>query len=140
MIERTLSLIKPDAIKRNLSGKINAIIEERGLKIIAQKMMKLTDFEARKFYKEHEGKPFFESLVKFMTSGRVVAQVLYGEDAIARYIRIIGKTTFIEADEGTIRRMFATSIQENCVHGSDSKESAEREIHFFFAEKDIFCD
>ncbi len=140
MIERTLSIIKPDAVKRNLSGKINSILEEKGLKIVAQKMIKLTDFEARKFYKEHEGKEFFEPLVSFMTSGRIIVQVLSGENAITNYRKIMGKTNFQEAEEGTIRRLFATSIRENCVHGSDSPTSADREIHFFFAEKDIFSE
>lgn len=138
MIERTLSIIKPDAVRRNLSGKINSIFEQNGLRIVAQKMIKLTKEQAEAFYKEHEGKEFFEPLVKFMTSYPIIVQVLEGEDAIKKNRKIMGKTNYLEAEEGTIRKLFATSTRENCVHGSDSPESAEREINFFFNKLEIF--
>lgn len=137
MIERTLSIIKPDAVRRQLSGKINAIFEENGLKIVAQKMILLTKAQAERFYMEHYGKPFYESLVSFMISGPVVVQVLQGENAIIRNREIMGKTNKDEAAEGTIRKLFATSIQENCVHGSDSLNSVKGEISFFFSETEI---
>lgn len=137
MIERTLSIIKPDAIKRQLAGKINAVFQENGLKIIAQKMIWLTKDQAEKFYAEHKGKSFFEPFVNFMISLPVVVQVFEGENVIARHREIMGKTNPNEAAEGTIRKLFATSVQENCVHGSDSTDSAKREISFFFAETEI---
>lgn len=138
MIERTLSIIKPDAVRRNLIGKINSKFEENGLKIVAQKMIFLTTDQAKKFYAEHEGKEFFEPLVKFMTSGPIVVQVLQGENAISKNREIMGKTNFVEAAEGTIRKLYATSVRENCVHGSDSPSNANREISFFFSETEIF--
>ncbi len=138
MIERTLSILKPDAVKRNLTGKINSKFEENGLKIVAQKMIMLTEKNAMKFYAEHDGKDFFQPLIRFMTSGPIVVQVLEGEDAIAKNREIMGKTNVAEAKEGTIRKMYATSVRENCVHGSDSTESAVREINFFFSETEIF--
>lgn len=137
-MERTLSIIKPDAMKKNITGKINAMFEEKGLKIIAQKMIKLTREQAREFYIEHKEKPFYEALVEFMVSTPVVVQVLEGENAILKNREIMGKTNYIEAAEGTIRKLYATSIQENCVHGSDSATSAEREISFFFNKLEIF--
>lgn len=138
MIERTLSILKPDAVRRNLIGKINSKFEENGLKIVAQKMVMLTKQHAEKFYMEHSEKPFYEDLVKFMTSGPIVVQVLEGENAIARNRELMGKTNFKEADDGTIRKMYATSIQENCVHGSDSLNSVDKEIGFFFSQIEIF--
>ena len=111
---------------------------ENGLKIVAQKMIKLTKEQAESFYQEHKGKEFFDPLVEFMTSGPVIVQVLEGEDAIKKNRKIMGKTNYVEAEEGTIRKMFATSIRENCVHGSDSPENAKREISFFFSELEIF--
>ena len=138
VVVRTLSLIKPDAVRRNLIGKINAKFEENGLKIVAQKMILLTREQAEKFYMEHREKPFFESLINFMTSGPIVAQVLAGENAILKNRDIMGKTNKDEAAEGTIRKMYATSIQENCVHGSYSLNSVGREIAFFFSETEIF--
>lgn len=138
MIEKTLSIIKPDAVKKNLTGKINSIFEGNNLKIVAQKMVQLTKSEAEKFYAEHNGKPFFPGLVTFMTSGPIVVQVLQGENAILKNRELMGKTNFVEAAEGTIRKMYAASIQENCVHGSDSITSAEREVSFFFSALEIF--
>lgn len=136
-MERTLSIIKPDATARNISGKVNAMIEDAGLKIIAQKLIRLTVPQAEEFYQEHKDKAFFTSLVDFMTSAPVVVQVLEGEDAIARYHKIMGATNPAVAEEGTIRRTFALSIDKNTVHGSDSAESAKREIGFFFSKIEI---
>ena len=136
-MERTLSIIKPDATARNISGKVNAMIEEAGLKIIAQKLIRLTASQAEEFYQEHRDKAFFTSLVDFMTSAPVVVQVLEGEDAVARYRKIMGATNPAVAEEGTIRRTFALSIDKNTVHGSDSPESAKREIGFFFSKIEI---
>ncbi len=137
-MEKTLSIIKPDATTRNLSGQINSMIEDAGLKIVAQKMIKLTPEQADGFYAEHRGKVFFENLVKFMSSAPIIVQVLAGEDAIARYRKIMGATNPAVAEEGTIRKTFALSIDKNSVHGSDSPESAAREISYFFSNIDIF--
>ena len=137
-MEYTLSIIKPDATSRNITGKINAMIEDAGLKIIAQKMIHLSKNQAEEFYAEHNGKPFFENLVKFMTSAPVVVQVLKGENAITDYRKIMGATNPAVADEGTIRKTFALSIDKNSVHGSDSVEAAAREISFFFSQTEIF--
>ena len=137
MIDRTLSILKPDAIRRGLSGKINSVFEENGLKIVAQKMILMTTEQAKKFYMEHSEKNFYNDLVKFMTSGPVIVQVLEGENAILKNRELMGKTNFAEAAEGTIRKMYATSIQENVVHGSDSLNSVGREISFFFSETEI---
>lgn len=131
-IERTLSIIKPDAVGKNLIGKICAQLEEGGLSIVASRMLRLSDAEAREFYAVHKDRPFFEDLVRFMTSGRVVAQVLEGEDAVARNRRIMGATNPAEADEGTIRNRHGSGIEANAVHGSDSPETARAEIAFFF--------
>lgn len=136
-MERTLSIIKPDATVRNISGKVNAMIEETGLKIIAQKLIRLTASQAEEFYQEHKDKAFFTSLVDFMTSAPVVVQVLEGEDAVARYRKIMGATNPAVAEEGTICKTFALSIDKNTVHGSDSAESAKREIGFFFSKIEI---
>ncbi|MBE6448420.1 MAG: nucleoside-diphosphate kinase [Alphaproteobacteria bacterium] len=136
-MERTLSIIKPDAVSRNITGKVNAMIENEGLKIVAQKMICLTTKQAEEFYAEHKGKPFFENLVGFMTSAPVVVQVLQGENAVANYRKIMGATNPAVAEEGTIRKTFALSIDKNTVHGSDSVDSAKREIGFFFSELDI---
>ncbi len=130
--ERTLSIIKPDITKSNQTGGVNALIEKAGLKIVAQKMIYLSRREAGLFYAEHYDRPFFEELVEFMVSAPVVVQVLEGEGAVATYRKIMGATNPEEADEGTIRRTFSKSIGENSVHGSDSIESAQREIGFFF--------
>ncbi len=137
-MERTLSIIKPDATTRNITGKVNAMIEDAGLKIIAQKRIILSKAQAEEFYGEHKGKVFFPSLVEIMTSAPVVVQVLEAEDAVARYRKIMGATNPAVAEEGTIRKTFALSIDKNTVHGSDSLESAEREISFFFSRIEIF--
>ena len=136
-MERTLSIIKPDATKRNLTGKINAKLEESGLRIIAQKRILMTEAQAKVFYDVHKDKPFFNSLVKSMISAPVVVQVLEGENAIIKNRKIMGATDPNEAEEGTIRREFAEGIEANCVHGSDSYENAKEEITFFFNEKEI---
>lgn len=137
MKQRTLSIIKPDATRRNLTGKINAKFEENGLRIVAQKRIQLSPVMARAFYIEHKEKPFYGSLVDFMTSGPVVVQVLEGEDAIAKNREVMGATNPEKAAEGTIRKMFAESMEANSVHGSDSEKSAAREIAFYFSECEI---
>lgn len=135
--QRTFSIIKPDATKRNLTGAINAVIENAGLRIIAQKRVHWTPAQAKKFYGEHKGKPFYDELVEFMTSGPIVVQVLEGKAAIAKYREVMGKTDPKEAADGTIRKLFAQSKGKNSVHGSDSPESAEREIAMNFKDKEI---
>ncbi|MCE2520541.1 MAG: nucleoside-diphosphate kinase [Alphaproteobacteria bacterium] len=137
MTERTLSIIKPDATRRNLTGRINAMLEEAGLRIVAQKRTRLTVDEARAFYAVHKERPFFDSLVTFMTSGPVVAQVLEGHDAVARNRGVMGATNPDQAADGTIRRVFAESVEANSVHGSDSPDNAATEIAFFFSARDI---
>ena len=132
-IERTLSIIKPDATKRNLTGKINAKFEDAGLRIIAQKRIHLSPAQAGQFYIVHKDRPFYGELVEFMASGPVVVQVLEGENAIAKNREVMGATNPANADEGTIRKEFALSVGENSVHGSDSPEAAAREIAFFFS-------
>ncbi|WP_156768672.1 nucleoside-diphosphate kinase [Wolbachia endosymbiont of Drosophila incompta] len=131
-IERTLSILKPDAVKNNITGNINSYIEQSGLKITAQKMMLLTKKQAELFYEIHKDRPFFGELVEFMTSGSVVVQVLVGENAVSKYRQIMGATDPKQADKGTIRGDFADDISENRVHGSDSLENARKEIAFFF--------
>jgi nucleoside-diphosphate kinase len=136
-VERTLSIIKPDATRRNLTGAIAARLEEAGLRIVAQRRIRLTPAQAQGFYAEHTGKSFFDDLVAFMVSGPVVVQVLEGEDAIARNRERMGATNPANAAPGTIRRDFAVSHTENTVHGSDSPASAAREIAYFFSALDI---
>ncbi len=136
-IERTLSIIKPDATRRNLTGKINAKFEERGLRIVAQKRLRLSTAMAEQFYAVHAERPFFRDLVTFMLSGPVVVQVLEGENAVATNRDIMGATNPGNAAAGTIRKEFAESIEANSVHGSDSLDNARREIAFFFAETEI---
>lgn len=136
-VERTFSIIKPDATKRNITGKINALIEGAGLRIIAQKRLKLSQQQAEGFYAVHKERPFYKSLVAFMTSGPVVVQVLEGENAVAAYREIMGATDPAAAKRGTIRKKFAVSKGENSVHGSDSPKSASREIKLFFTAKEI---
>ena len=136
-MDRTFSIIKPDATKRNLTGSINSLIEKNGLRIIAQKRIKMSIEQAEKFYVVHNDKPFFSDLVKFMTSEPVVVQVLYGENAVKKYREVMGATNPDNAEEGTIRKLFALNVQENSVHGSDSDENANIEIKFFFDEKEI---
>jgi nucleoside-diphosphate kinase len=136
-IERTLSIIKPDATRRNLTGAINDRFEKAGLRIIAQKRMRLTQDLAERFYAVHAQRPFYRSLVTFMTSGPVVVQVLEGEDAVAKNREVMGATDPAKADPGTIRKDFAESIEANSVHGSDSPENAAQEVAFFFAQAEI---
>jgi nucleoside-diphosphate kinase len=135
--ERTLSIIKPDATKRNLTGKINQKFEEAGLTIIAQKRIRLTVEQAQEFYRVHAERPFYDELTEFMASGPVVVQVLEGEGAIARNREVMGATNPADAESGTIRAEFAESVGENSVHGSDAPETAEVEIAFFFSELEI---
>jgi nucleoside-diphosphate kinase len=132
-LERTFSIIKPDATRRNLTGAINAVIEKGGLRIVAQKRLQLSRAQAEAFYAVHKERPFFASLVEFMTSGPVVVQVLEGENAVAGYREVMGATNPANAAEGTIRKLFAESIEANSAHGSDSPENAAIEIAFFFA-------
>jgi nucleoside-diphosphate kinase len=136
-IERTLSIIKPDATRRDLTGRINARFEEAGLSIVAQRRLRLTLEQARKFYEVHAERAFYDDLCQFMISGTVVAQVLEGEDAVATNREIMGATNPANAAEGTIRKDFAESVEANSVHGSDSAENAAKEISFFFSEIDI---
>ena len=136
-IERTLSIIKPDATRRNLTGKIIARFEEAGLRVIAQRRVRLTREQAEGFYKVHAERPFFDDLCRFMTSGPVVVQVLEGENAVTRNREIMGATNPAKADKGTIRKDFAESIEANSVHGSDSPDSARAEIHYFFSDVEI---
>ena len=137
MTEKTLSIIKPDAVSKNIIGKIISRFEDNGLEIIAAKLIRLSDDEASGFYAEHQGKPFFNALKDFMTSGPVFIQVLQGENAISRNRKLMGDTDPTKAEVGSIRSDFASSIDANAVHGSDSKESAKREINYFFVEEEI---
>jgi nucleoside-diphosphate kinase len=136
-VERTFSILKPDATERNLTGAINAIIEKSGLRIVAQKRVRISREQAEKFYAVHRERPFFRELVEFMISGPVVVQVLEGENAIARYREVMGATDPTKAATGTIRKIHAKSIGENSVHGSDASDTAMREITQFFAENEI---
>ena len=136
-MQRTLSIIKPDATKRNITGAINKIIEENNLAIIAQRRIKLSKDKAEGFYSVHKDKPFFKDLIEYMTSGPVIIQVLEGDNAIENYRKIMGATNPENADKGTIREKYALNIQENSVHGSDSLENANIEISYFFEEKEI---
>jgi nucleoside-diphosphate kinase len=136
-IERTLSIIKPDATRRNLTGAINAKIEAAGLRIVAQKRVKWKQADARKFYAVHAKRPFYKDLVKFMTSGPIVIQVLEGQDAVARYRAVMGATNPANAEPGTIRKEFAESLEANSVHGSDSLENARKEIKMCFKASEI---
>jgi nucleoside-diphosphate kinase len=136
-IERTLSILKPDATRRNLTGTINDRFEKAGLRIIAQKRLRLTTQMAEQFYAVHAQRPFYRSLCDFMTSGPVVVQVLEGEDAVAKNRAVMGATNPANADPGTIRKDFAESVEANSVHGSDSPENAAQEIAFFFAAIEI---
>ncbi|KXV29531.1 phosphodiesterase, partial [Gluconobacter japonicus] len=133
-LERTLSIIKPDATKRNLTGKINAVFEEAGLRIVAQKRIQLTEKQAGAFYAVHKERPFYGSLVSSMIAEPVVVQVLQAENAVAKHREVMGATNPADAAEGTVRKLYAESIEANSVHGSDSLENAKNEIAFFFAE------
>jgi len=136
-IERTFSIIKPDAVKKNVIGGIVAKLEAGGLRVVASRMTRLTETQARAFYAVHKDRPFYGDLVKFMTEGPVVVQVLEGENAIARNREIMGATNPEKADEGTIRKAFGTNIERNAVHGSDAPETARVEIAFFFPEAEL---
>jgi nucleoside-diphosphate kinase len=138
MKERTLSIIKPDGVSRNLIGKVIGRLEAAGLTIMAMKMIKMTKSQAKGFYQVHEGKPFYESVTDFMSSGPCVVMVLEGENAINRYREIMGATNYKEAEQGTIRYEFATDIEKNVVHGSDSSENAQFEIGYFFNALEVF--
>jgi nucleoside-diphosphate kinase len=137
MPERTFSIIKPDATRRNLTGKVNAVIEGAGLRIVAQRRIRMSRAQAEAFYAVHKDRPFYGELVDFMTSGPVVVQVLEGPDAVAKYREIMGATNPAQAAEGTIRKLYAESVGENSVHGSDSPENAKTEIAQFFTDADI---
>jgi nucleoside-diphosphate kinase len=136
-VERTFSIIKPDATQRNLTGAINALIEQAGLRIVAQKRVRMSRAEAETFYAVHRERPFFRELVEFMTSGPVVVQVLEGENAIAKYRDIMGATDPAKAADGTIRKLHGRSVGENSVHGSDASETAANEISQFFSGNEI---
>ena len=136
-MNRTFSIIKPDATKRNITGAINSIIEENNLCIVAQKRILLSKGQAEGFYSIHKDKPFFSDLIEYMTSGPVIVQVLEGDNAVENYRKIMGSTNPEDAENGTIRKKFAINIQENSIHGSDSKENAESEIKYFFNEEEI---
>lgn len=137
MLEYTLSIIKPDATKRNITGKINSYLESAGLEIVAQKRIRLTKEQAESFYDIHRARPFFASLVESMTAGPVIVQVLKGENAVSKNREVMGATNPSDAAEGTIRKDFAESIEANSVHGSDSAENAATEISFFFKKEEI---
>jgi nucleoside-diphosphate kinase len=132
MKERTLSIVKPDGVSRQLSGEVIRRIEEAGLQILAMKMIRMTKSQAKGFYKVHEGKPFYESLTDFMSSGPCIVMILEGEEAIQKYRTLMGATDYRKAEEGTIRKAFASDIEKNIVHGSDAPETAEYEIQYFF--------
>ena len=140
MKERTLSIIKPDGVARNLIGEVVRRLEAAGIKIIAMKMIKMTKEQAKGFYRVHEGKPFYESVTDFISSGPSVVMVLEGENVIKKYRNIMGATNYREAEEGTIRHEFATDIEKNVVHGSDSEENAQFEISYFFCELEISAE
>lgn len=136
-LERTFSILKPDATKRNLTGAVNALIEKSGLRIVAQRRIQMSEDQAKKFYEVHSERPFYGELVEFMTSAPVVVQVLEGDNAVAKYREVMGATNPSDADKGTIRAEFALSVGENTVHGSDSLENAKLEIAQFFTNDQI---
>ena len=137
-MEQTLSIIKPNAVKRGLAGEINSLIEKKKMKIIAQKMIHLSLNDAKGFYFVHKDRAFFNDLCEYMTSGPIVVQVLMGKNVINNYRKLMGATNPTNADEGTIRKIYGLSVEENSVHGSDSKENSEIEISYFFSRKEIF--
>ena len=136
-MDKTFSIIKPEATKRNITGSINQVIEKNGLRIIAQKRIQLTTDQAENFYSVHKDRPFFRDLIEYMTSAPVVVQVLSGENSVEKYRSIMGATNPENAESGTIRKLFALNVQENSVHGSDSEENAKIEIDFFFKSEEI---
>ncbi len=137
-MELTLSIIKPDAIKRNLSGSINQLIQKNKIKIVAQKMMKLSIEDAQNFYYVHRDRAFFDDLCNYMTSGPIIVQVLKGKGVVSKYRELMGATNPENAEDETIRKLYGVSVEENSVHGSDSKENASIEIDFFFSKREIF--
>ncbi len=137
-MELTLSIIKPDAVKRNLIGKINSMIEKNKIKIVAQKMIRLSIQDAKNFYGVHKERAFFDDLCNYMISGPIVVQVLQGNDVVSKYRELMGATNPENADENTIRKLYGESVEENSVHGSDSMENAKIEIDFFFSKREIF--
>ena len=137
-MDLTLSIIKPDAVKRNITGEINSLIEKNDMKIVAQKMIHLSIEDAKRFYGVHKDRAFFNDLCEYMISHPVIVQVLMGKDIVSRYRKLMGATNPANADENTIRKLYGLSVEENSVHGSDSKENAGIEINFFFAEKEIY--
>ena len=137
-MDLTLSIIKPDAVKRNITGEINSLIEKNDMKIVAQKMIHLSIEDAKRFYGIHKERAFFNDLCEYMISYPVIVQVLMGKDIVSRYRKLMGATNPANADENTIRKLYGLSVEENSVHGSDCKENAEIEINFFFAEKEIY--
>ena len=140
MIEMTLSIIKPDAVKRNITGKINAIFEENKLKIVAQRMILMSRVDAEKFYEVHRERAFFRDLCEYMTSGPVIVQVLQGQNAVIKNRELMGATNPENAEDGTIRKIYGINVEQNSVHGSDSLDNAKIEISFFFSNKDILSN
>ena len=134
----TLSIIKPDAVKRNITGEINSLIEKNDMKIVAQKMIHLSIDDAKRFYGVHKDRAFFNDLCEYMISYPIVVQVLMGKDVVSRYRKLMGATNPANADNDTIRKLYGLSVEENSVHGSDSSENAKIEINFFFAEREIY--
>ena len=137
-MELTLSIIKPDAVKRNITGEINSLIEKNDMKIVAQKMIHLSIDDAKRFYGVHKDRAFFNDLCEYMISYPIVVQVLMGKDVVSRYRKLMGATNPANADDDTIRKLYGLSVEENSVHGSDSSENAKIEINFFFAEREIY--
>ena len=137
-MELTLSIIKPDAVKRGLTGEINTLIEKNKMRIVAQKMLHLSLVDAKGFYFVHKERAFFNDLCEYMTSGPIVVQVLMGKNVVSNYRKLMGATNPTNADDGTIRKKYGLSVEENSVHGSDSKENSEIEINFFFSKREIF--
>ena len=137
-MDLTLSIIKPDAVKRNITGEINSLIEKNNMKIVAQKMIHLSIDDAKRFYGVHKERAFFNDLCEYMTSGPIVVQVLIGKNVINNYRKLMGATNPTNADEGTIRKAYGLSVEENSVHGSDSKENSKIEIDYFFSKREIF--
>ena len=137
-MDLTLSIIKPDAVKRNITGEINSLIEKNDMKIVAQKMIHLSIDDAKRFYGIHKNRAFFNDLCEYMISHPIVVQVLMGKDVVSRYRKLMGATNPANADNDTIRKLYGLSVEENSVHGSDSSENAEIEINFFFAEREVY--
>ena len=137
-MELTLSIIKPDAVKRNVTGEINSLIEKNDMKIVAQKMIHLSIDDAKRFYGVHKNRAFFNDLCEYMISYPIVVQVLMGKDVVSRYRKLMGATNPANADDDTIRKLYGLSVEENSVHGSDSSENARIEINFFFAEREVY--